>query len=102
MHVSLHKSSTSILATQVLLKAGANMEHRTADGGVPIIYAVASGNVDTLRVLIESGADQYMFSPIFFRDRGPLYIAALSGHVEMVEYLLTLGVTDLISQVRMP
>lgn len=88
---------TLIVSVQVFLRAGANVGACTENGRVPTHCAVASGVVDTVRVLIEAGADRNKLLESFDTDRSDIYTAASVGQVEMVEYLLAHGLTDPIS-----
>ena len=42
---------------QALVKAGADAKAGTPNGTTPLMVAAASGEVDAVRVLLESGAD---------------------------------------------
>ena len=54
----------------------------------PLLFAAQSGNVDTIRYLLDAGADINESSD---EDGSPLVIAAASGHEELALYLLERG-----------
>ncbi|KAK3583241.1 hypothetical protein CHS0354_015422 [Potamilus streckersoni] len=59
-----------------------------ANGNTPLSEAASGGNVDTIKMLIEKGADPNTQGQF---QRTPLYRAAFAGHLEACEVLLQNG-----------
>ncbi|KAL3869152.1 hypothetical protein ACJMK2_041866 [Sinanodonta woodiana] len=59
-----------------------------ANGNTPLSEAASGGNVDTIKMLIEKGADPNTRGHF---QRTPLYRAAFSGHLEACQVLLQNG-----------
>ncbi|XP_047264192.1 protein VAPYRIN-LIKE-like [Capsicum annuum] len=103
-----------------LIEAGANVNRRDSDGGSVMSLAVKSGNLDSVQVLIESGytidnsADKFLhyaaamdrvdlmeilflgyadidLNSIDSQGRTALHMAAIHGHVEVLQFLVTIG-----------
>src|SRR5262249_6149560 len=77
---------------KLLLDKGANAKERNASGANPIQVAAACGDLDTVKLLVEAGADVNDFTPVSGPDelsvRTPLGWAAYRNDVPMVRYLL--------------
>jgi len=58
------------------------------DGDTPLLFAASYGNVDTVRCLVENGANKEAATT---NGWTPLLIAALKGHVDTVRYLVENG-----------
>ncbi len=84
---ALSRRQPQIIA--VLLQAGADVNGRDASGFTPLHDAALAGNLATVRVLLENGADVNAGA----RDSGatPLYMAATMGREEVVSLLLEKG-----------
>jgi ankyrin repeat protein len=68
-----------------LLKAGADLDDRSADGRTSLHWACQEGYLGIVKVLLDSGAS------LDARDKGgftPLYTAVGEGHLEIVRELL--------------
>lgn len=81
-------------AVELLLREGAHPNVKGPDGSWPLGWAAASGNVGIARLLVDSGADvdateDYLCTS--GEEGTPLFRAAMNGHGEMVEYLVTKG-----------
>ncbi|XP_055813341.1 protein VAPYRIN-LIKE-like [Solanum dulcamara] len=103
-----------------LIQAGADVNRRDSDGDSVMSLAVKSGNLDSVQVLIESGytidnsADRFLhyaapmdrvdlmeilclgyadidLNSIDSQGRTPLHIAAINGHVEVIQFLVSVG-----------
>lgn len=84
---------------QILLDAGADTELCTKDGMSPLFLAASAGQLGTLRLLVEGGADKNRPGPS--RDPSPPVVsAAVFGHVEVVKYLLTAGASSTSMKVK--
>lgn len=57
-------------------------------GRTLLMHAAASGNPESVRVLVENGADIHATD---WRRATPLMYAAAAGSIEIIEYLLSLG-----------
>ncbi|KAJ8543342.1 hypothetical protein K7X08_005865 [Anisodus acutangulus] len=103
-----------------LIEAGADVNRRGSDGDSVMSLAVKSGNLDSVQVLIESGytidnsadmslhyaaaMDRVDLMEILclgyvdidlnsndYQGRTPLHIAAIHGHVEVIQFLVSVG-----------
>ncbi|KAK4357318.1 hypothetical protein RND71_022928 [Anisodus tanguticus] len=103
-----------------LIKAGSDVNRSDSDGDSVMSLAVKSGNLDCVQVLIESGytidnsADWFLhdasamnrmdlmeilclgyadidLNSIDSQGRTPLHIAAIHGHVEVIQFLVSVG-----------
>jgi ankyrin repeat protein len=70
---------------QALLNAGASIEIRDAFGYTPLLNAVANGKEETVKFLLDQGAEINTLG----RGRTPLHIAAKAGHASIVALLLS-------------
>ncbi|ELT90081.1 hypothetical protein CAPTEDRAFT_55409, partial [Capitella teleta] len=59
-----------------------------ANGNTPLSEAASGGNADTVKLLVDNGADLNSRGQF---DRTPLYRAAFAGHLEAVQMLLQSG-----------
>ena len=71
----------------LLLDAGANIDAKTQDGGTPLQSAAWGGHVETVKILLESGAS------LPGAGEKALRTAARRGHVEVLRALLAAGVS---------
>ena len=73
-----------------LLRAGADVNARAANGWTALIYAVFANQFDNVVSLIEAGADVDARTDDFF-GKTPLIIAAEKGHFDILERLIAAG-----------
>src|SRR5262249_47001163 len=77
---------------KLLVDKGANAKERNASGANPIQVAAACGDLDTVKLLVEAGADVNDITPVSgpgaLSVRTPLGLAAVRNDVRMVRYLL--------------
>lgn len=71
-----------------LLKLGAMVDARGADGDTPLMHAAAGGNLETVRFLLSSGAKVDTTSRF---AATALHFAAGNGRAEIVTHLLSTG-----------
>jgi len=71
-----------------LLRAGADLEARNAQGNTPLLIAVDCAQRGVLRPLREAGADLLAVDE---EGHSALAVAALGGHAELVEILMDAG-----------
>ncbi|MCD7463130.1 hypothetical protein HAX54_050014 [Datura stramonium] len=103
-----------------LIEVGADVNRRDSNGDSLMSLAVKSGNLDSIQVLIQSGytidnsADRFLhyaaamdrvdlmeilcvgyadidLNSIDSQGRTPLHIAAIHGHVEVIQFLVSVG-----------
>ena len=88
--------STAAAAAAALLRAGADLEHHTANVKTPLYLAAGHGSAATVAVLLESGASvEFKTVP---QSGTPLIVAACYGHADTVGVMLRsnrLHATDL-------
>lgn len=70
-----------------LIEKGANV-NLASDGRAPIFYAVKSRSLDTVRLLIEAGADKNALTE---EGHSPLMEAVIGEDLKMCEYLISIG-----------
>lgn len=70
---------------EALIKGGADAKSGNANGTTPLMVASASGDVDTVRVLVEHGADVNAKDGV--REQTPVMYAAASNRAAVIEYL---------------
>jgi ankyrin repeat protein len=78
------------------LEMGANINLTSGpDGQTPLIWAAKAGHLDTVKLLLEYGAN-----PLIASKSGltPLMYAAANGHLEIVELLASRGVNSYLTQ----
>lgn len=89
-HTSLHLASQHrhITIVSLLLKYGADVNHKNNEGETPLLHVSQDGCIEGVQLLLENGADVNLAS-----DNGltALYIAAQNGHVPVVKLLLENG-----------
>ena len=73
----------------LLLKGGAQVDSRDAEGRTPLMVAAGKGNSEVVAVLLERGATTRAVDDI--DGETPLHLAADSGSEEVVEMLLAAG-----------
>lgn len=73
---------------QLLIAAGADVNHTGSDGATPLYRACTAFYTDGARVLVESGAD---VNAATREGETPLMNAALGNHAEMIKILLNAG-----------
>lgn len=81
-----------LLAAQILIKHGADVNDMTSerhDNRTVLHYAVLSGNMDTVKLLLRHGA-VVKFSPEYMKP-SPLDFAILRGNPDMVRLLIDSG-----------
>ena len=78
---------------EFFLQEGAEPNAKCSDGSYPLGWAAERGNVEIARLLVDAGAPADAFPEPFstHRDGTSLWRAAMKGHEDMVEYLLTEG-----------
>src|SRR5262249_46716621 len=86
------RKSGNSKAVKLLLEKGADAKERNARGINPIQVAAACGDLDTVELLVEAGADVNDFTAVTgvgaSSVRTPLGWAAYRNDVPMVRYLL--------------
>ncbi|XP_017271576.1 ankyrin repeat and SOCS box protein 12 [Kryptolebias marmoratus] len=100
-----------------LLRAGANPNGNPSNNGSPVLTAAREGDVEILRQLLIHGAEVNSRSKILLWwtssarvISGPLYLAAVYGHMECFRLLLLFGAdpdyncsdTNLLNSVKQP
>lgn len=73
---------------ELLLDAGANVDHKGRDGWRPLIKATYYGCMNTTKLLIERGANVNVKRP---NGLSPLFNACKQGHLEIVKMLIERG-----------
>ncbi|KAI9800743.1 MAG: hypothetical protein M1833_003159 [Piccolia ochrophora] len=73
-----------------LLADGFDPQSKDYVGHAPIQYAAASGNLESVRALVEAGCN-INTSAGYFTGRTALQASSANGHVAMTQYLLELG-----------
>ena len=71
----------------VLVEAGAEIDAKTAHGWTSLSMAVGRGHADTVRVLLEAGADV----DCSYLGMSALRLATVSGHTAIVQLLMKAG-----------
>ncbi|RKL39942.1 hypothetical protein BFJ72_g6671 [Fusarium proliferatum] len=74
---------------ELLLQYGADIESTEMSFITPLLVASAKGYPDTVRLLLEKGADTKASHPAL--EQAPLLVAAASGHEDVLRLLLTHG-----------
>jgi hypothetical protein len=81
-----------IKAAETLIISGANVNARDQSGCPVLYHACALGHVEMVKVLIAAGADpNETYRMRDFKTSSPLRIAVECNQVEVVRFLLTLG-----------
>lgn len=70
----------------LILKGGALVFQPNENGSTALIFAIAQGHFDTVKLLVEFGAD--VNEMVTKADLSPLMIASMQGYANIVEYLL--------------
>ena len=83
--------SGSLQCVQLLLDKGVD----DLGAGLPLVRAAKPGNLEVIRLLVEAGADVNQANPGF---PGPLDIAELYGHTEVMDYLRSHGATTQVGE----
>lgn len=91
---ALRNSSEGTESCRLLLDAGANIHHRNKVGATPLHSAVFGGNLDTIKLLVERGADinaHYGNPPFTPLDQA--YQGGMVGtdHRPVIAYLESIG-----------
>lgn len=73
---------------KILVKKGANVNHRYEGGFTPLMHAAYAGNVDLVNFLLENGADP---SVKMADGKSPLSFAREKGHDQIVQMLTKLA-----------
>jgi ankyrin repeat protein len=89
MWTYLHEAAWSgdVAEVRLLVAAGVNLE-KLENGMSPLHLAAGNGQVETVKVLVELGADKNAHTA---GGMTPLHMAAVEGHVETVKVLAQLG-----------
>ena len=74
-----------IEAAKILIEAGADLNHKNADGSTALHTAIVFGNSDLARILINSGTDLNLQNN---DGSTALHLAVFFGHAEVVKALL--------------
>uniref|UniRef100_A0A3Q1EU53 Ankyrin repeat and SOCS box-containing 12a n=2 Tax=Acanthochromis polyacanthus TaxID=80966 RepID=A0A3Q1EU53_9TELE len=80
-----------------LLRAGANPNGSSSNNGSPVLTAAREGDVEILKQLLKHGAEVNSRSKVLLWtssarvSSGPLYLAAVYGHMECFKLLLLFG-----------
>ncbi len=74
--------------TRVLVKKGANVNHRYEGGFTPLMHAAYAGNVDLVNFLLENGADPNAKTS---EGKTPMTFAREKGHGQVVGMLKSHG-----------
>lgn len=93
LHVGAERGDAEVL--QALLESGGKrlLGGADAQGRTPLIYAVQSGNIPAVKVLLDAGAD---VNAADIYGNTPLRTAAAEGTLEMVKLLVSAGADPLI------
>ena len=81
-------TSGHLEVVQILLDAGARINHTTASNSTPLRGASFDGNIDVVRCLLKHGADVNIANRM---NQTPLSIASGKGHHDVVVLLLDHG-----------
>jgi cytohesin len=87
IHAAARKGDAKAVQRRLALGISPNSRHLLSLD-TPLIEAARRGHLDTVKVLVEGGADVNLQGEAFY---GPLHCAAYSGHLETVKYLLEHG-----------
>ncbi|XP_017759150.1 PREDICTED: protein fem-1 homolog B [Eufriesea mexicana] len=77
-----------LTVVKILVKAGANVDHRTKNLSTPLRAACFNGRLDIVKYLIEHNAD---INILYEFNNTCLMIAAYKGHLDIVTFLLQKG-----------
>ena len=66
-----------------MISDGANVDHQTPYGDTPLVVASRAGQLEAVRLLVDSGADVQREQPLLF--------AAGYGHTDIVAFLIDNG-----------
>jgi uncharacterized protein len=90
LHVAARAGHHLVVRALVQSRGGkAAVNATTTTGAVPLHFAAASGSSETVRILLDSGADVNVGEPQW--GQTPLMFAAASGRTEVVRVLLGRG-----------
>lgn len=87
----LAASTGSDEAVGELLKNGANTKARPVSGESPLMAACFKGNVKTVKLLLQHGANPNETTPAAGAASGPLTVAILGGHADCLRDLIARG-----------
>lgn len=87
IHAAARRGDAQAVKRRLALGINPNSRHLLSQD-TPLIEAARRGHLDTVKVLVEGGADVNRQGEAWY---GPLHCAAHGGHLETVEYLLEHG-----------
>ena len=95
MHNSVLTEDTKTL-TSLLSNNQIDIDHYNQDGFTSLHQACIIGNITTVRLLIEAGADINLLTRCKRKAlaEAPLGLASMNGNFEVAEYLLAKGAKD--------
>lgn len=73
------------------LERGGDPNFQSADGVPPLYLAIVNGHFETVKVLVEQGADINLTTPKSYADLSPVFVAAWKKQDEIMEFLLEQG-----------
>ncbi|HVQ16716.1 MAG TPA: ankyrin repeat domain-containing protein, partial [Vicinamibacterales bacterium] len=87
----LHEAASigSAPIVNALLRAGATADATYGEGETPLMLAARSGNVETVKLLVEAGANVNAVEK--FRGQTALMLAAVENHADIVQALIAAG-----------
>lgn len=99
LHLAAAKGHADVV--QLLLTGGASIDALNADNFTPLLVAVRANHERVVHVLIANGADVRTRCPLDAGDIGTvLHLAAQSGHVPLVHFLLGVVALDVHQRTR--
>lgn len=73
------------------LERGGDTNFQSADGVPPLYLAIVNGHFETVKVLVEQGADINLTTPKYYADLSPVFVAAWKKQDEIMQFLLEQG-----------
>jgi ankyrin repeat protein len=98
--MAMHEAACGgdVAEVQRLVAAGLDVDEPCASGLRPLHYAATNGHLETVKALVESGADKNALT--IAGGATPLHLAADGGHVETVMALCHSGVDLFVQNAR--